>query len=395
MPELAHSIVSRPLAELLAAGPSWTLQERLALAERMALAVQTLHSRGSTHRALDAATITVDEQLRPKIGPPAGPRRFGGEHSDPEFCPPELALVGTAVELPAEIEAARAILRKQGLAVDPRRIDVYQFGVVLCQLLTGESLVSYRYSTSVKARVPHSARAVLDRCLGEGATPPLANCEGLAEALQELLWQCGEGLPPSSWETPARGSGVDYLAPTPPQGSVLATAGEIAAGDKLPFERLGHYQILERIGSGGMGDVYKGYEAKLERYVAIKVLPSALARDEDFVRRFQAEATAVAKLNNANVVPIHFIGQDAGHHFFAMQFIAGGTLGQHLSRRRRLPMEEATTIVEQCLAGLEAAHAQGLVHRDVKPGNVLLDRDRGEAVLVDFGLVRKSVLPRS
>ena len=145
--------------------------------------------------------------------------------------------MGTAVELPAEIEAARAILRKQGLAVDPRRIDVYQFGVVLCQLLTGESLVSYRYSTSVKARVPHSARAVLDRCLGEGATPPLANCEGLAEALQELLWQCGEGLPPSSWETPARGSGVDYLAPTPPQGSVLATAGEIAAGDKLPFER--------------------------------------------------------------------------------------------------------------------------------------------------------------
>ena len=74
MPELAHSIVSRPLAELLAAGPSWTLQERLALAERMALAVQTLHSRGSTHRAIDAATITVDEQLRPKIGPPAGPR---------------------------------------------------------------------------------------------------------------------------------------------------------------------------------------------------------------------------------------------------------------------------------------------------------------------------------
>ena len=91
MPELAHSIVSRPLAELLAAGPSWTLKERLVLAERLAVAVHALHSQGSTHRALDAATVTVDERLLPKIGPPAGPRRFGGEHSDPEFCPPELA----------------------------------------------------------------------------------------------------------------------------------------------------------------------------------------------------------------------------------------------------------------------------------------------------------------
>jgi len=82
----------------------------------------------------------------------------------------------------------------------------------------------------------------------------------------------------------------------------------------------------------------------------------------------------LAKLAHPNVVPIHFIGQDGGHHFFAMQFIEGESLGQRLARQRRLPLEQATPIVEQCLAGLEAAHAQGLVHRDVKPGNVLLDR---------------------
>ena len=160
--------------------------------------------------------------------------------------------------------------------------------------------------------------------------------------------------------------------------------------DDLPLDRLGHYQILERIGSGGMGDVYKGYEAKLERYVAIKVLPSALARDEDFVRRFQAEATAVAKLTHANVVPIHFIGQDAGHHFFAMQFIEGERWASALPAGGGCRWSEAAAIVEQCLAGLEAAHAQGLVHRDVKPGNILLDRtSAAEAVLVDFGLVRQ------
>jgi serine/threonine protein kinase len=198
-----NSIVSQPLAELLAAGPSWTLQERLALAERLAAAIQALHSQGRTHRALDAATVTVDERLQPQLGPPAGPRYFGGEQSDPEFCPPELAF-DVAVELPAEIEAAAAILQDRGLAIDPRRVDVYQFGVLLCQLLTGESLLSYRYSTSAKAKVPPVARAVLDRCLGEGAAPPLADCQGLIEALDESLRQAADGPPPAVRETPAR-----------------------------------------------------------------------------------------------------------------------------------------------------------------------------------------------
>jgi formylglycine-generating enzyme required for sulfatase activity/serine/threonine protein kinase len=190
-------------------------------------------------------------------------------------------------------------------------------------------------------------------------------------------------------ETPARGSGVASLAETPPLGSAVATPAGRLPAEEVPFDRLGHFQIVQRIGHGGMGDVYKGYDASLDRYVAIKVLPAALARDEDFVRRFHVEATAVAKLAHPNVVPIHFIGQDGGHHFFAMQFIEGESLSQRLARQRRLPVEQATPIVEQCLAGLEAAHAQGLVHRDVKPGNVLLDRRSGQAVLVDFGLVRQ------
>ncbi|MGA2255071.1 MAG: hypothetical protein ABSG53_10450 [Thermoguttaceae bacterium] len=209
-----NSIVSRPLAELLAEGRSWTLKERLVLARRLALAIQALHSQGRTHRALDAATVTIDEQLRPQLGLPAGPRRFGADQSNPEFCPPELAL-DTAIELPAEIEAATAILRQQGLAIDPRRVDVYQFGVLLCQLLTGESLLSYRYSTTVKAKVAPMARVVLDRCLGEGAAVPLSDCEGLIEALEGLIRQCADELPPSIRETPGHASGVPILAETP------------------------------------------------------------------------------------------------------------------------------------------------------------------------------------
>ncbi len=381
------SIDSQLLGELLAAGPVFTLKERLVLAQRLAVAVHALHGQGRTHRALDAATVTVDGRLLPKLAAPAGPRRFGAEHSDPEFCPPELAL-DTAVELPAEIETAAAILRQHGLALDPRRVDVYQFGVLLCQLLTGESLLSYRYSTSVKAKVPPVARAVLDRCLGEGPAAPLADCNGLIEALEESLLQCADG-PPSIRETPPRGSGVAILAETPPQGSAAAAPAARSAAEEPPFERLGHFQIVQRIGHGGMGDVYKGYDSSLDRHVAIKVLPATLARDEDFVRRFHVEAAAAAKLAHPNVVPIHFIGQDAGHYFFAMQFIEGESLGQQLVRQGRLPLEQALAIVEQCLAGLEAAHAQGLVHRDVKPGNILLDRRSGQAVLVDFGLVRQ------
>ncbi len=167
-----------PLSQLLAEQPSWSLRERLVLARRLALAVQILHRQGQTHRALDAASVTVDGQFHPQLDPPAGPRRFGGDQSDPEFCPPELAQ-SSAVELPAEIEAAGAILRDRGMSLDPRRIDVYQLGALLCQLLTGEPFLSYLYSPTCKAKVPPMARAVLERCLGENPAGPLVDCDGL------------------------------------------------------------------------------------------------------------------------------------------------------------------------------------------------------------------------
>ena len=159
--------------------------------------------------------------------------------------------------------------------------------------------------------------------------------------------------------------------------------------ESLPFERLGHYRIVEQIGSGGMGDVYRGYDESLARPVAVKVLPPQLARDGDFVRRFHAEATAAASLSHPNVVPIYTIGEDAGHHFFAMQYVDGESLAGRLSRQGHIPVAEAVEVVGQCLAGLQAAHARGLIHRDMKPANVLIERESGRAMLVDFGLVRR------
>jgi serine/threonine protein kinase/WD40 repeat protein len=157
----------------------------------------------------------------------------------------------------------------------------------------------------------------------------------------------------------------------------------------MPLTQLGPFRIVAKIGQGGMGDVYQGRDDRLRRPVAIKVLPSELARHEDFVRRFLAEATALARVVHPNVVRIHFIGEDEGRHFFAMQYVDGESLAQRLTRLGRLACEEATSIVEQCLGGLGAAHSRGLIHRDVKPGNILIDGRTGRVVLVDFGLVRR------
>ena len=158
--------------------------------------------------------------------------------------------------------------------------------------------------------------------------------------------------------------------------------------ESLPFAQLGHYRIDARLGSGGMGDVYRGYDPRLDRTVAIKVLPSELARNQDFVNRFHSEARAAAQLAHPHIVPIYFIGEDHGTHFFAMQFVDGPSLAELLQSRGVLAADHALDLVGQVAKGLAAAHARGLIHRDIKPGNVLLDKQTGQAKLADFGLVK-------
>src|SRR5258708_416670 len=161
----------------------------------------------------------------------------------------------------------------------------------------------------------------------------------------------------------------------------------VALEDDLPFEQLGHFQVVTRIGRGGMGDVYLGYETALDRWVAIKVLNRELADVPQYVRLFRAEATAAAKLIHPHVIQVHFIGQDAGHHFFAMQYVDGISLARLLARRW-LSVGEALCVAEQALAGLGAAHALGMVHRDIKPADIVLDEVHKRVLLADFGLVK-------
>ena len=302
------------------------------------------------------------------------------------FVPPELT-GGSGVDVPETIDAAAKVLGQAGYTLDPRRIDVYQLGTLLCRLITGEPIVSYIYDATIKSRIPAIVQPLLERTLGFDSTDRISACDPLIEALDETLNQLDPLKDPvPTRETPPLGSVILRDGQTPPQG--VRAAKELAPSE-LPLDRLGHFRIEGQIGRGGMGDVYRAYDESLHRSVAIKVLPPQLARDADFVRRFHAEATAAASVAHPNVVPIHFIGEDAGRHFFAMQYVDGESLAERLRREGRLSVDEALDLIEQCLAGLQAAHARGLIHRDVKPGNILIERQTGRAMLVDFGLVRR------
>ena len=148
----------------------------------------------------------------------------------------------------------------------------------------------------------------------------------------------------------------------------------------------GRYRLVELLGRGGMGEVWRAYDTVTDRIVAIKVLPAHLFEDEEFQRRFRREAHAAARLNNPHVIPIHHYGEIDGRLFVDMRLIDGRDLHSVLADGPLAPAR-AVRIIEQVAKALHAAHKVGLVHRDVKPSNILLDED-DFAYLIDFGIAR-------
>lgn len=343
-----------------------SLEKRLAIFRQLVLEVRALHDAGRIHGAIAPTTIAIDDNLRLKLSPADGQAR-------PSILPPELQ--GSRVLLPAEIADARQALVKAGIALDPQRIDIYQLGSILCLLLTGQDAGGYLRSPKAKAKLPANLRPLVDRSLGYSRDDRFEDCESLLQTLDAIL-----GTNKSA-DTP-RGIQAG-LGNTPVEGGV-ASAAET---NDQPFVRLGHYEILRCIGRGGMGDVYLGYEPALKRQVAIKVLPADLARNQDFVRRFHAEAAALARLAHPNIVPVFFTGKEGTHHFFVMPFVKGESLDRRLAREGRLEVADAVPVLKQCLAGLGTAHQAGLVHRDVKPANILIEQESRRAMVADFGLV--------
>ncbi len=153
----------------------------------------------------------------------------------------------------------------------------------------------------------------------------------------------------------------------------------------------GRYRLLERVATGGMGTVWLAEDETLSRRVAVKILNEALAHDERFVERFRREARAAAGLSHPNVCGVFDFGQEDDRPYIVMELLEGETLGQRLAREGALPPEEAARIGADVAEALQAAHDVGVVHRDVKPGNVMLT-PRGVKVM-DFGIASSGMFP--
>jgi serine/threonine-protein kinase len=192
----------------------------------------------------------------------------------------------------------------------------------------------------------------------------------------------------------------DFIAAHVQAGSFIeapafAVAAEMLGGDpgqSLVGHSFGPYGIVAAIGAGAMGEVYLAQDTRLDRKVALKLLPSYFTMDEERVRRFQQEARAASALNHPNIITIHEIGQVRERHFIAIEFIDGETLRAPLSRSR-FSLGATLDVATQVASALVAAHKAGIVHRDIKPENIMVRRDDGIVKVLDFGLVKLTETP--
>jgi predicted Ser/Thr protein kinase/DNA-directed RNA polymerase subunit RPC12/RpoP len=192
---------------------------------------------------------------------------------------------------------------------------------------------------------------------------------------------CGKLLDRAKLKTLKLETDILKLSPPETGGQRPAHLGEIKPGSYL-----GQYRILEEIGRGGMGVVYKALQTTLDRVVAIKVLAPAFSTDPEFVKRFEKEAKALAKLNHPNIVGIYDAGKQNDIYYFVMEYVDGINL-RNMLNARTLSKENALALIPPLCEALEYAHSEGVIHRDIKPENILIDK-KGRVKITDFGLVK-------
>ncbi len=249
------------------------------------------------------------------------------------------------------------------------RADIYALGATLYKALTGQ--------------VPYPNEEEVARLLAKMSEPPPVPSRTVP------------GIPSAFDAVIGRAMAQDPAARYPSAGE-LAQAAVAAAGPAQPPTpvRLGPGAmlgdcLLESVaGKGGMGVVYRATQVKLGRTVAVKVMSRELVEDVGFRSRFERECKLAAAIDHPNVVPIYWAGDAAGVLYVVMRYISGGTLGEALVAAGRLGPARAVEVIEQLAAALDVAHSRGLVHRDIKPGNILIDGDSGRVLLSDFGLAK-------
>jgi len=183
------------------------------------------------------------------------------------------------------------------------------------------------------------------------------------------------------------------LTPVPSNSAAMAAARKPIGWSGALLESGtvlgGRYEILQLLGEGGMGAVYKAQDSELERVIALKVIRPELASNPEVFRRFKQETILARQISDRNVIRIFDFGEAEGVRFITMEYVEGESLYDMLRQRGKLPVDEVIDIMEQTLSGLRAAHREGVIHRDLKPGNIMRD-SQGRIVVMDFGLARTS-----
>ena len=220
---------------------------------------------------------------------------------------------------------------------------------------------------------PDARKSFLDAALAEGYLT-----EAQAEDCRQALASAGAGA--TAEDVVVAGG---YM--TRDHADAVRAEMALASGERLT---MGGLEILTKLGEGGMGKVYKARQINLDRVVAVKILPRKLSMDAVYIERFHREARAAAKLCHPNIVSGIDVGFASGHHYLVMEFVEGKSLDKILRAKGRLSEDEAVRIARQVALALAYAHENGVVHRDIKPGNIMVTRD-GTAKLCDLGLARR------
>ncbi len=147
------------------------------------------------------------------------------------------------------------------------------------------------------------------------------------------------------------------------------------------------YEVLEKIGTGGMSDVYKAKDHKLNRFVAVKVLKQEFSENANFVSKFKTEAQAAAGMMHPNIVNVYDVGEEGGVYYIVMELVEGITLKKYIEKKARLSVKEAVSIAIQVSMGIECAHNNHIIHRDIKPQNIMISKD-GKVKVTDFGIAK-------